>query len=200
MASGPDRSWLPTSGRGRYVLGAGLLLVAATIAGIIEVTRPADVQAYALVSGRDDHGVAVATSRELHASPDGDVSDTISVGTLVAITDEQTPWLYVATVEGPALEGWIDDFVLRGTVHVVLPDTPACPPTVANMVLEPSAQVRIVDHHDTPDGPEVGIRLVTTQREYHVPRDWLQDWPGPAGTAATDCRNVADLGEPVHDH
>lgn len=191
---------MPTSSRGRYVLAAGLVLVAVTIATVVEATRPADVLAYALVSGRDDHGVAVATSRDLHASPGGDVSDRVDAGTLVAIRDEQPPWLYVSTVEGPAREGWIDDFVLRGTVHVVLPDTPACPPTVADGVLEPSAQVRIVDQHEAADGPEVGIRLVTTGRDYHVPRDWLRDWPGPDRPTTTDCRAVEDLGEPVHDH
>lgn len=200
MAADPSRSWLPTSGRRRYVVAAVLVVVAIAIATVVRVIRPEPVLAYALVSGRDDHGVTVADARDLRAGPDGEVVGTIPTGTLVAVHHEAPPWLYVTPVEGGMVSGWIDDFVLRGTVHVVLPDTPACPPTVADGVLEPSAQVRVVDHHRVANRAEVGIRLVTTGRDYHVPRAWLRDWHGPPRQPGTDCRDVGDLGEPVHDH
>lgn len=73
-----------------------------------------------LVSGRDDHGLV---ARERVPVYDGPSSDTqvgiVADGTLAHVTETDGSWLHVVTAEGRPVDGWVDDFFLRGVVHLV---------------------------------------------------------------------------------
>ncbi|MFR9778759.1 hypothetical protein ACL02O_22260 [Micromonospora sp. MS34] len=118
------------------LVGAALLVAAAgTVAatnGGSAAARPAPAATgdgrLVLISGRDDHGLLAAervTLRNLPAT--GGVSTgQVPDGTLARVVEVRGTWLRVSTVEAPSADGWVDDFHLRGGVHLVGP-----PPTCA---------------------------------------------------------------------
>lgn len=75
-----------------------------------------------LVSGRDDHGLLAQPSVELRRSPDGPVAASLLDGTLVRVLEARGEWLRVRALEGARSDGWVNDYYLRGTVHVVAPN------------------------------------------------------------------------------
>ncbi|MFC4150442.1 SH3 domain-containing protein [Micromonospora mangrovi] len=81
-----------------------------------------------LVSGRDDHGLLAVERVALRDRPAADAAEVGQVpdGTLARVEEVRGSWLRVRTVEGPPTRGWLDDFFLRGGVHLVGP-----PPTCA---------------------------------------------------------------------
>lgn len=85
----------------------------------------------ALVSGRDDHGLLALPEVPVYDAPEGDhVVGRIPDGTLVSVTEGDGQWLRVRTVEPPQVDGWVDDFHLRGQVRLVGP-APTCESRVA---------------------------------------------------------------------
>lgn len=79
-----------------------------------------------LVSGRDDHGLVAHERVPVYDGPASDERiGTVADGTLARVDDGDGSWLHVATAEGPSVEGWVDDFYLRGVVHLV-GDAPSC--------------------------------------------------------------------------
>jgi hypothetical protein len=114
--------------------GLGVLTAVALLGSLVsgcggsaagdEETRPDG--RLVLVSGRDDHGQPAAETVAVYGepagtSPVGEIAD----GTLVHVSDVEGTWLRVSTAEGPAAEGWVDDYFLRGVVHLVGP-APSC--------------------------------------------------------------------------
>ena len=88
--------------------------------------RPLAAQPLVLVSGRDDHGEATSANVALYTAagsrrPLGQVRD----GTLARVVAVEGTWLEVRTVEGPPLQGWVDDYYLRRVIHLVGP-APTC--------------------------------------------------------------------------
>lgn len=157
--------------------------------------------AIVLVSGRDDHGLVVADELPLHASPDGAQVATVAGDTLVRVHETQGTWLPVSTLEGEPVEGWIDDFLARGELHVVLPGAPACAVPTAEGELQPSARVRVTDAHTSADGSlELGVVPVTGDREHHVERAWVRELPGPGPAAEGNCAWVPDAPPAGHNH
>lgn len=73
-----------------------------------------------LVSGRDDHGLVAHERVPVYAGPASDDEvGTVADGTLAHVTRTDGAWVHVVTAEGTPAEGWVDDFFLRGAVHLV---------------------------------------------------------------------------------
>lgn len=190
-------------------LGRSMVGVVAVLALAISLGRPhavgdaaTDGELIVLVSGRDDHGLEVADELPLHGGPGGAPIGTVPADTLAVVHETRGSWLRISAVEGtPRAVGWIDEFLVRGELHVVLPDAPACgvPTTVGG--LQPSARVRVTDLHMLVDGTvEVGVTPVTGEHEHHVERDWVRELPGPAPVAGGNCAWVPDIAEATHRH
>ena len=115
-----------------------------------------------LVSGRDDHGLLVQERVTLAAEPEGEPEQaSVGDGTLVRVVETRGEWLRVRTVEGRRAEGWVNDYYLRGTVHVCAPGLPR------------SAQAEILSV-----GPRgVRVRTVEGARVADVPRASVSELP-----------------------
>ena len=95
-----------------------------------------------LVSGRDDHGYEVAARVPLYDAPDSTHEvGTVADGTLAHVTEIDGSWLHVVSAEGrPVVDGWVDDFDLRGVVHLVGP-APSCRASIDGSPVEAGLQV-----------------------------------------------------------
>ena len=164
-----------------------------------------------LVSGRDDHGFQAQEAVVLLAAPaaegEGEPVAEVADGTLVRVLgDDGATWLEVATLDGTAT-GWVDDFFLRGTAHVVAPDE-ACPAALHADVdgpvlaaLEPSQQVELVDDHTVDGVTWVGVRTLTDGLLGMVPSERLRELPGAVAAPGEDCAAVEPDPEAVpHQH
>lgn len=192
----------------RTAPGRSLLVMVAivTILTSVGATRhAADTAAtdgpIVLVSGRDDHGQQVADQLPLHERPDGAAVGAIAAGTLAEVRATRGTWLLVASLEGAPSEGWIDEFLVRGDLHVVSSDTPACPVPTAEGVLAASTRVRVVDVHRTGVGSDrVGVVTVAGSVEHHVDRTQLRELPAPQARGGTSCDAVREVRDDAHDH
>jgi hypothetical protein len=115
-----------------------------------------------LVSGRDDHGTLVEPEVALGERPEGPAAAKLKDGTLVRVVATEGEWLRVRTLEGRVREGWINDYYLRGTVHLDC----ASP-------LGPSAQVELLDV----DLGRVRVRALEGGRVAWVDRATLSERP-----------------------
>ncbi|MGH3441754.1 MAG: hypothetical protein ACRDUY_06870 [Nitriliruptorales bacterium] len=192
---------------------AAAVLAAAAVVAIaaIVAVRPAGPgveRPILLVSGRDDHGLLATPTVALLDEPEGAEAAEVADGTLVAVTGTRSEWLRVEALEGPPASGWIHDFYLRGTVHVV-GKPPGCPtPLVgkpggpAFTELRASEQVELVDVHETDGATWVGVRTLGDGAQVGVvPRAWLRELalpPVPPGVACADVR--VDPAAPPHRH
>jgi hypothetical protein len=79
-----------------------------------------------LVSGRDDHGLVARERVPVYGSAtSSEQVGTVVDGTLAHVTETEGSWVHVVTAEGRPVDGWVDDFFLRGVVHLVGP-APSC--------------------------------------------------------------------------
>jgi hypothetical protein len=201
---------LLTVGRRRALLLAGLVVLGG--AGLVRAGSGEPTRPIVLVSGRDDHRALAAETVALLAASAaegaGEVVATVGDGTLVRVVDaDGGSWLEVVTLDG-GTRGWVDDFHLRGTVHVV-GQAEACPtPLHADVdgpvldVLRPSEQVELVDDHTTPQGETwVGVRTVQGGTLGLVPAARLREQPGAQPRPGTPCAEVEPDPEAVgHRH
>jgi hypothetical protein len=183
----------------------GVVAVIALVGSFGWASRTDDVSAdgdpVVLVSGRDDHGMPVADELPLHDGPAGATVGAIAADTLVAVRETRGAWLRVSSIEGESAHGWIDEFLVRGELHLVQPEAPACPVTTSRGELSPSARVRVVDVHETGLGTlEVGVESVRGDDEHHVDRAWIRELPGPVPVDGGSCAEVADVPAPAHEH
>lgn len=140
----------------------------------------------ALVSGRDDHGLVTLDDVPVHADKTyGQVSGTIHDGTLVRVVERDHTAMRVATLEGPAVTGWLDDFHLRGQLRLVGP-APTCAVDVAGTEV-PGGTIAVAYRID-----ESRV-LVETQapagqdpRRGWVSRDDLQELPPQGPDCGTE--------------
>lgn len=90
---------------------------------------PAGVRPVVLVSGRTDHGERELSAVPLVAAPRPGAPRVALVadGTLVRVREVRGTWVRVAGTAGGTRRttGWVDDFRLRGVVHLVGP-APSC--------------------------------------------------------------------------
>jgi hypothetical protein len=145
----------------RHVLVAASASVALLATGCATSSRAAGAKAriarpYVLVSGRDDHGLVELASVPLVAAPGshqqvGSVPD----GTLARLLDVRGTWLDVAPVRGVSAPGWVDDYRLRGVVHLV-GAAPSCRVTVRGHRLPVAEQAEVLDV----SGDRAWVRLV----------------------------------------
>ncbi len=142
------------------------------------------------MSGKDDHGLVAQEVVEILDRPEGRAVGNVPDGTLVYVVGEDREWLEVETLEGRRVVGWINDFYLRGQVHLV-GDPPACPvplrgePDGAPFAeLAASQQVVLVDHH----GDWVGVQPVGDDRLGVVPRGFVSELPGPPAEPGVPCQ------------
>lgn len=116
----------------RLSLLAVAVLVAATATACGSATgesRATDGR-LAFVSGRDDHGLMALEEVPVYDGPRSDhVVGQISDATLVQVIEAEGTWQHVETVQGAEVEGWLDDFYLRGEVRLV-----GAPPTCQSRI------------------------------------------------------------------
>lgn len=94
-----------------------------------------------LVSGRDDHGYEVEARVPLYAGPASTKqAGTVADGTLAHVQEIDGTWLHLVTAEGKPVDGWADDFTLRGVVHLVGPP-PTCRASLDGKPVEAGVQV-----------------------------------------------------------
>lgn len=105
------------------IVGLGAVLGGALfLSGFGEETKRVAVERpIVLVSGRDDHGLLVQKTVGLSRFAGGEVTTRVPDGTLVRVEATRGEWLQVRTLERTAARGWVNDFYLRGTVHLVRP-------------------------------------------------------------------------------
>lgn len=145
-----------------------------------------------LVSGRDDHGLLVARTIGVTEEPDlaqpsrGRVAD----GTLVSVVDSRGEWIRIRTLEGRSLTGWINDFYLRGTVHLA-GNVPGCPVPASRSPgaavtfrFPPSAQVELLELEQGSGQVWVRVRSVKTRHQAWVDRKAVAELPTPATRVA----------------
>ncbi|MFU8850128.1 SH3 domain-containing protein [Micromonospora sp. SL1-18] len=143
-----------------------------------------------LVSGRDDHGL-LATERvplrdrpAAEAAATGDVPD----GTLARVVEVRGTWLRVRAAEGPSAEGWVDDFFLRGGVHLVGPP-PTCAVPFGDGTLPAGEQAIVLDLRED----HAKVRINRTGDTDWVGRSLVRELaPDRCGTPEPD--------EPAGDH
>lgn len=74
----------------------------------------------AFVSGRDDHGLMALEQVPVYDGPRSEHAvGQITDATLVQVIGADGTWQHVETVEGQQVEGWVNDFYLRGEVRLV---------------------------------------------------------------------------------
>lgn len=179
----------------------GLLLGVVTVAGAVTlVPATAGLGSSAedgtgrivLVSGRDDHGLPALAAVPLQTAPEGArTASAVPDGSLAEVTSTHGEWLQVRTLEGAPRQGWVNDYYVRGTVHLV--------------GRAPSCRVRL-GGHDHPAGQQATVEAVRPYRvlvralhdgsEGWVPRSHLQELP----PSAVDGCAPAPVDTPLHRH
>lgn len=102
------------------IVGLGAVLGGALfLSGFGEETKRVAVERpIVLVSGRDDHGLLVQKTVGLSRFVGGETTTRVPDGTLVRVEATHGDWLQVRSLERTAARGWVNDFYLRGTVHL----------------------------------------------------------------------------------
>ncbi|HSK23798.1 MAG TPA: hypothetical protein VK906_11505 [Egicoccus sp.] len=166
----------------------------------------ADPQRLVYVSGRDDHGALATDTVAVHAGPDGAEVGALADGTVARVEDSRGTWLRIEPVDG-STGGWVDDYWLRGRVHLVDPAAPGCAVTTAATAggppryqLPASVQVEVFDARTVDGRAWVAVRAGEDHDLSWVPQAMLSDIPGPNPlTASAGCQDL-DWPEPAHDH
>lgn len=168
----------------RLLLAVAVLLVGAATAacgtgGTTAEERPSDGR-LAMVSGRDDHGLLAAETVAILDGPDsGHQVGTLADGTIVQAVGAEATWQQIRTVEGEPMEGWINDFYLRGQLRLVGPP-PTCSARIGAHTVEGGTLVTIWQVN----GDRVLVEGVAdTHLRGWASRDDVQELP-PQGT---DC-------------
>lgn len=119
-----------------------------------------------LVSGRDDHGLLAQQTLPVYAAPGSrDRVGRIKEGTLAHVREIDGTWLHLVTAEGEAVQGWIDDFHLRGTLHLVGPP-PSCRASLAGRPVAAGLQVVVAEVR--------GARVLVSSATDPGVRGWVQ--------------------------
>lgn len=127
----------------RLGVGAVLLVLGLTTAVLATSGSDPGVQrSLLMVSGRDDHGLVELTDVSLLSEPEGRSVSTVPDGALVQVLDVDGTWHRVRARDGAAT-GWVDDYRLRGTVHLVGGGA-QCRPRLGGQLLAAGEQAELV--------------------------------------------------------
>jgi SH3-like domain-containing protein len=136
-----------------------------------------------ILSGKDDHGLVAQAAVALAAEPDGAPVAKVADGTLVSVVAERGEWLRVRTLEGGEAEGWVNDYYLRGTAHLV-PERAGCRVPARPSLFRPaqasyaaSAQVELLEVTVAGDGTWVRVRDLAGGRDAWVARPRVAELP-----------------------
>lgn len=158
---------------------AALVSAAAMLPDAVSDRHDDGVGRILLVSGRDDHGLVAQRRVALLAGPasivtTGEVAD----GTLARVLRTRGDWLELRSVEGPRRRGWLNDYYLRGVVHLV-GAPPDCRTRIGGRILAAGEQatVEVVRRHR--------VRVTTVRRQHTgwVARSAVQEF----APSAADC-------------
>lgn len=140
-----------------------------------------------IVSGRDDHGELVQESVSLSASPGGRAAAQVPAGSLVAVVETRAEWVRVRALRGGA-SGWVNDYFLRGAVHLVSA-VRGCPLRTADGAsYAPNAQVELLGYERRGGALWVRARSLEGGREGWVPARAVSELPARAGVPPPSCR------------
>ena len=155
------------------------------------VAPPAGDGRLVLVSGRDDHGEVAEPAVALSATVQGSRTvASVPDGTLARVVASDGQWQEVQSLDGTPARGWVDDFHLRGVVHLV-GQAPTCAPRFDAGRLAPGTQAVVLG---IGAGGALRVRTVGTRPLTGlVPRADVRELP-PAGP---DCGDGTD---PRTDH
>jgi hypothetical protein len=144
-----------------------------------------------LVSGRDDHGEPRSETVSVYESADEqEIAGRIPDGTLAHVSEIEGQMLQVVTAEGEQVTGWVDDFYLRGTLHLVGPG-PDCRARLGGAVREAGLQVVVRGAR----GDQVLLEAVADPAARGwAPRELVQELP-PRGP---DCSGEPDPAGHTH--
>lgn len=142
---------------------------------------PSPAAPLVLVSGRDDHGELASVDVPLYSSPAGRMPvGRVRDGTLARVVTIEGTWLQVRSAEGPALEGWLDDFHLRRQLHLVGPG-PTCRVELGGRLLAIGEQAVVLEVR----GDRAHVALVRAPLDGWVPRGDVLEVP-PREGCSTD--------------
>ncbi|MGH8893613.1 MAG: hypothetical protein ACRDWY_09980 [Actinomycetes bacterium] len=168
------------------IVALATVAVGSSVAAI--AARPDDgTGRIVLVSGKDDHGLVTSARVALLAAPNAaDAVGAAGDGTLVEVVGTHGEWLEVRTVEGRAAQGWVNDFYLRGVVHLVGPP-PSCHVTVGGRRHPAGGQATV----EAVQADRVLVRATTGRHQGWVDRSVVREL---APTGADGCTLVAAAG------
>ncbi|MFJ8199535.1 SH3 domain-containing protein [Streptomyces sp. NPDC096152] len=130
-----------------------------------------------LISGRDDHGLVATARVALYGHPgDGEPVAQAKDGTLARVVSTEGTWLQVRAVGDASVHGWVDDFYLRGTVHLVGPG-PTCRVRVGGQWLAAGEQAVVLDVR----GTRAKVRAVRSGRHGWVARSTVRELAPESG-------------------
>jgi len=181
-------------GEPRYlpVVVAAVVLLAGCGSDDDAAPPPEPKRTILLVSGRDEHGLLAEPTVALSAEPEGAPRHRVRDGTLVRVVESRGEWIHVSALEGPRAAGWINDYYLRGTVHLLAPD-PACPVPAAAQAggtpsksLPASAQAELLAVRGVQGKQWVRVRTVGAAKEAWVSRAAISQRARPPGQVCED--------------
>lgn len=185
---------------------AAVTMLGTSIVLAVSTGGDADLPRLVYVSGRDDHGALATDTVAVHGRPDGVEVGALADGTVARVADTRGTWLRIEPVDGSA-GGWVDDFWLRGRVHLVDPATPGCAVITAATAggppryqLPASQQVEVLDARAVDGRSWVAVRAEDDHDLSWVPQDLLSDVPGPNPRVLDGGCEELDWPEPVHEH
>jgi hypothetical protein len=132
---------------------------------------PAPVRKILLASGRDDHGLRTHPHVRLLSAPDvhAEARAAVPDGALVRLLDMRGDWLRVRALERRGAVGWVNDFWLRGTVHLL--DRSTCtaalavaPGTRSARKLERNVQAELLGAAHHAGATWLRVRTIPAQR------------------------------------
>ena len=98
---------------GTLALGAAVAYIAAAPGRAPQSATPA--LPIVLLSGRDDHGLLAQPFVALADAPDSQRPvGRVHNGTFMSVIEQRGTWLHVQEIAAPHVEGWVDDYNLRG--------------------------------------------------------------------------------------
>lgn len=147
-----------------------------------------------LVSGRDDHGLLATAQVTLREHPGGGAPIAkASDGVLARVVSAKGTWVEVRTVGSPSVQGWVDDFYLRGTVHLTGP-SPTCRVRLGGQWLPAGEQAVVLDVR----GAQARVRVARTGQSGWVARTAVRELAPERGCARPGASASPDA--PGHGH